>query len=148
MNPTDPGLAEPLLRGNNPLLPSSVLRVPVGQLARGASGDFEWARERLRVLSADSTAELEREYADMAKRQKDGLNDAQRYGQALAVMRGAAAVPRRPGRPWPACCRPARTTCGWHWAWARPNRVPDWARRPTPVSSSCCASTPTAGPWP
>ena len=88
VNPTDPGLAEPLLRGNNPLLPSSVLRVPVGQLARGASGDFEWARERLRVLSADSTAELEREYADMAKRQKDGLNDAQRYGQALAVMRG------------------------------------------------------------
>jgi predicted Zn-dependent protease len=88
VNPADPGLAEPLLRGNNPLLPSSVLRVPVGQLARGASGDFEWARERLRVLSADSTAELEREYADMAKRQKDGLNDAQRYGQALAVMRG------------------------------------------------------------
>jgi len=88
VSPADPGLAEPLLRGNNPLLPSSVLRVPVGQLARGASGDFEWARERLRVLSADSTAELEREYADMAKRQKDGLNDAQRYGQALAVMRG------------------------------------------------------------
>ncbi|QJP21209.1 M48 family metallopeptidase [Stenotrophomonas maltophilia] len=88
VNPADPDLAEPLLRGNNPLLPSSVLRVPVGQLARGASGDFEWARERLRVLSADSTAELEREYADMAKRQKDGLNDAQRYGQALAVMRG------------------------------------------------------------
>lgn len=89
VNPADPGLAEPLLRGNNPLLPSSVLRVPVGQLAPGASGDFEWARERLRVLSADSTAELEREYADMAKRQKDGLNDAQRYGQALAVMRGS-----------------------------------------------------------
>jgi beta-barrel assembly-enhancing protease len=88
VNPADPGLAEPLLRGNNPLLPSSVLRIPVGQLARGASGDFEWARERLRVLSADSTAELEREYADMAKRQKDGLNDAQRYGQALALMRG------------------------------------------------------------
>lgn len=88
VNPADPGLAEPLLRGNNPLLPSSVLRIPVGQLARGASGDFEWARERLRVLSADSTAELEREYADMAKRQKDGLNDAQRYGQALAVMGG------------------------------------------------------------
>ncbi len=88
VNPADPGLAEPLLRGNNPLLPSSVLRVPVGQLARGASGDFEWARAGARVLSADSTAEVEREYADMAKRQKDGLNDAQRYGQALAVMRG------------------------------------------------------------
>ncbi|MCF3548038.1 M48 family metalloprotease [Stenotrophomonas maltophilia] len=88
VDPADPGLAEPMLRGNNPLLPSSVLRIPMGQLARGASGDFDWARERLRVLSADSTPELEREYADLAKRQKDGLNDAQRYGQALAIMRG------------------------------------------------------------
>ncbi len=102
VNPADPGLAEPLLRGNNPLLPSSVLRVPVGQLARGASGDFEWARERLRVLSADSTAELEREYADMAKRQKDGLNDAQRYGQAGGHARRPQrchAGPADPGQP-------------------------------------------------
>lgn len=91
VDPTDPSLAEPLLRGNNPLLPSSVLRIPMGQLSRGASGDFDWARERLRVLSADSTPELEREYADLAKRQKDGLNDAQRYGQALAVMRSGRA---------------------------------------------------------
>lgn len=91
VDPTDPSLAEPLLRGNNPLLPSSVLRIPMGQLSRGASGDFDWARERLRVLSADSPPELEREYADLAKRQKDGLNDAQRYGQALAVMRSGRA---------------------------------------------------------
>ncbi|HDS1137524.1 TPA: M48 family metallopeptidase [Stenotrophomonas maltophilia] len=91
VDPADPSLGEPLLRGNNPLLPSSVLRFPIGQLNRGASGDFDWARERLRVLSADSTPELEREYADLAKRQKDGLNDAQRYGQALAVMRGGRA---------------------------------------------------------
>lgn len=91
VDPTDPSLAEPLLRGNNPLLPSSVLGIPMGQLSRGASGDFDWARERLRVLSADSTPELEREYADLAKRQKDGLNDAQRYGQALAVMRSGRA---------------------------------------------------------
>lgn len=91
VDPADPSLGEPLLRGNNPLLPSSVLRLPIGQLNRGASGDFDWARERLRVLSADSTPELEREYADLAKRQKDGLNDAQRYGQALAVMRGGRA---------------------------------------------------------
>ena len=55
MDPADPSLGEPLLRGNNPLLPSGVLRLPIGQLNRGASGDFEWARERLRVLSADST---------------------------------------------------------------------------------------------
>ena len=88
VDPADPSLSEPLLRGSNPLLPGSVLRIPVGQLSRGASGDFDWARERLRVLSADTTADLEREYADLGKRQKDGLNDAQRYGQALAVMRG------------------------------------------------------------
>ncbi|WP_196769956.1 M48 family metalloprotease [Stenotrophomonas maltophilia] len=88
VDPADPTLSEPLLRGSNPLLPSSVLRVPVGQLSRGPSGDFDWARERLRVLSADSTGEVEREYADLGKRQKSGLNDAQRYGQALAVMRG------------------------------------------------------------
>ncbi len=91
VDPADPSLGEPLLRGNNPLLPSSVLRFPIGQLNRGASGDFDWAHERLRVLSADSPPELEREYADLAKRQKDGLNDAQRYGQALAVMRGGRA---------------------------------------------------------
>ncbi|MEG0183929.1 MAG: M48 family metalloprotease [Stenotrophomonas sp.] len=88
VDPADPTLGDPLLRGSNPLLPGSVLRVPIAQLSRGASGDFEWARERLRVLSADSTPELEREYSDLARRQKDGLNDAQRYGQSLATMRG------------------------------------------------------------
>jgi len=88
VNPADPSLGEPLLRGSNPLLPSTVLRLPIGQLSRGASGDFDWARERLRVLSADTTPDLEREYADLARRQKDGLTDAQRYGQALAAMRG------------------------------------------------------------
>ncbi len=91
VNPADPSLSEPLLRGANPLLPSSVLRLPIGQLSRGASGDFDWARERLRVLSADTTPDLEREYADLARRQKDGLTDAQRYGQALAAMRGGRA---------------------------------------------------------
>lgn len=88
VDPADPTLGDPLLRGINPLLPGSVLRVPIGQLSRGASGDFNWARERLRVLSADSPAELQREYTDLARRQKDGLDDAQRYGQALATMRG------------------------------------------------------------
>ncbi|WP_199912226.1 M48 family metalloprotease [Stenotrophomonas sp. ZAC14D2_NAIMI4_7] len=88
VNPADPSLSEPLLRGNNPLLPGSVLRLPIGQLNRGPSGDFDWARERLRVLSGDNSGEVDREYADLAKRQKNGLTDAQRYGQALAGMRG------------------------------------------------------------
>lgn len=88
VDPADPTLGDPLLRGSNPLLPGSVLRLPIGQLSRGASGEFDWARERLRVLSADTTPDLEREYSDLAKRQKDGLTDAQRYGQALANLRG------------------------------------------------------------
>ncbi|KAF1013797.1 MAG: Beta-barrel assembly-enhancing protease [Stenotrophomonas maltophilia] len=86
VNPSDPSLAEPLLRGNNPLLPSTVLTIPMGQLSRGSSGQFDWARERLRVLSAPTVADLDREYADLARRQKDGLTPAQRYGQALAQM--------------------------------------------------------------
>ncbi|WMJ68022.1 M48 family metalloprotease [Stenotrophomonas sp. 24(2023)] len=86
VNPSDPSLAEPLLRGGNPLLPSTVLSLPLGQLSRGSSGQFEWARERLRVLSAGTPAELDREYADLGRRQKAGLTAPQRYGQALAKM--------------------------------------------------------------
>ncbi len=95
VDPADPSLGEPLLRGNNPLLPGSVLRLPIGQLNRGASGDFEWARERLRVLSADSTPELEREYADLAKRQK-GVAD---QGRGMHRPCRCRPGPADPGRP-------------------------------------------------
>ncbi len=97
VNPTDPALSEPLSRRGNPLLPLS-LQVPLGQLSRGPSGNFDWARERLRVLSAATPAELTREYQGLARSQPQGLTPAQRYGAALAELRtgtsGAASAAR------------------------------------------------------
>ncbi|MDV3469424.1 M48 family metalloprotease [Stenotrophomonas sp. C3(2023)] len=97
VNPADPALSEPLSRRGNPLLPLS-LQVPLGQLSRGPSGNFDWARERLRVLSATTPAELTREYQGLARSQPQGLTPAQRYGAALAELRtgtsGAASAAR------------------------------------------------------
>ena len=67
---------------DNPLLPTS-LRIN-GALAHGDSGQFAWARERLRVLSADTPDAAIREYERMRRNRK--LNDAQRYGLALARL--------------------------------------------------------------
>lgn len=64
----------------NPLLPGNLNPVPTG--ARGDTGDFAWAKERLRVLSAETPERALREYADLARRHP--LDDAERYGQALA----------------------------------------------------------------
>ena len=70
--------------GSNPLLPPglSIATTTGGQRAQGATGDFGWARERLRVLSADTPAQAIREYQQM--RGKEPLNDARRYGLAIA----------------------------------------------------------------
>jgi predicted Zn-dependent protease len=65
---------------DNLLLPSS-LHV-VASSGGGDSGQFRWARERLRVLSADTPAMAVREYERIARHSK--LDDAQRYGLALA----------------------------------------------------------------
>ena len=65
---------------DNLLLPSS-LHV-VASAGGGDSGQFRWARERLRVLSADTPAMALREYERIARSSK--LDDAQRYGLALA----------------------------------------------------------------
>lgn len=72
----------------NPLLPSSLR---IGSLATAAAGTaFPWARERLRVLSADTPAAAVREYAAMAR--TAALDDPQRYGLALArLLDGQAA---------------------------------------------------------
>jgi predicted Zn-dependent protease len=48
---------------------------------------FAWARERLRVLSAPSPIEALREYDALAKAAGGKLDDAQRYGHALAQLR-------------------------------------------------------------
>lgn len=70
----------------NPLLPSS-LRLPTSAPVSGDTGQFDWARERLRVLSADNPGMAIREYESI-RRQENGLSDAQRYGLALARLLG------------------------------------------------------------
>lgn len=47
---------------------------------------FRWAQERLRVLSAPTSAAALNEYDTLAKRQPDGLDPAQRHGVALARL--------------------------------------------------------------
>ncbi len=72
---------------NNPLLPSH-LALGSGGLGAGPSGDFGWVRERLRVLSAPDPAAALREYRAMERAPGFHTSDAQRYGLALAQMRG------------------------------------------------------------
>jgi predicted Zn-dependent protease len=72
------------MSSNNPLLPPG-LRITTGARSRqgqGSTGDFGWARERLRVLSAPTPAQAIREYQQM--RTKQPLDEARRYGLAFA----------------------------------------------------------------
>lgn len=71
----------------NPLLPGS-LNVSVGELAKGGTGQFDWAKERLRVLSAETPNAAVREYERIRQGSATGLTDAQEYGLALARMYG------------------------------------------------------------
>ena len=70
---------------SNPLLPAGLRIQTAGPRGRGATGDFGWARERLRVLSATTPAQAIREYQQMQARKP--LDDAQRYGLAYAYLR-------------------------------------------------------------
>lgn len=93
--------------GDNPLLPSG-LNVTGTALNTGATGLFDFARERLRVLSADTPALALREYQRIAD--VGTLDDAQRYGQAIANLRAnnagvaasalASLLARRPDDRW------------------------------------------------
>lgn len=69
---------------SNPLLPAGLQVSTTGARARGDTGDFGWARERLRVLSANTPAQAIREYQQMQAKQP--LDDAQRYGLAFAQL--------------------------------------------------------------
>ncbi|MCD9027592.1 M48 family metalloprotease [Luteimonas sp. BDR2-5] len=82
--PLDGAIDASLRIADNPMLPAS-LRVSVtgGNAPDGAQ--FGWARERLRVLSADTAAAAIREYEAM--RRTAPLTDAQRYGLAVARLR-------------------------------------------------------------
>ncbi|MEL3954563.1 MULTISPECIES: M48 family metalloprotease [Stenotrophomonas] len=90
VNPSDPALSDPLVRRSNPLLPAS-MQISVNSLSRGSTGQFEWARERLRVLSADTPGDVIREYESLQRAQKNGLTEPQRYGLALGRLRNSAA---------------------------------------------------------
>ena len=114
---------------DNPLLPSS-LRISSAAM-RGDSGQFPWARERLRVLSADTPDAAVREYEQM--RRSKPLTDAQRYGLALARLQdGKPAPPRRRTRA--AAGRTSRRISGSPWRWAKPKHAR--ARSPRPMHAS------------
>lgn len=93
--------------GTHPLLPDG-LQLPPGSLRHDSSLRFGWARERLRVLSADTPDAAIREYTAM--REAHPLDEAQQYGLAIAYLRdnqGAAAMAAlepllaaHPADPW------------------------------------------------
>ncbi|TDK33434.1 M48 family metalloprotease [Luteimonas terrae] len=82
--PIEGGYEAPLRAMDNPLLPASFRLDPAA--ARAIDGSqFGWARERLRVLSANTPAAAIREYEAM--RRSGALSDAERYGLAIARLR-------------------------------------------------------------
>lgn len=91
----------------NPLLPAS-LQLPADSFSRAGNGQFAWARERLRVLSAITPQAALQEYNQLERAAP--LDAAQRYGRALALMLGGQAgaaaagiaplLASRPGDTW------------------------------------------------
>ena len=77
------GLPDSLRIGDNPLLPPGFSLS--GALDPGDSRVFGWARERLRVLSANTPEAAVREYERIARAGE--LDDPQRYGLAFARLR-------------------------------------------------------------
>jgi len=72
----------------NLLLPSQIdIDRALSGPARGKSGHFDWAQERIRALTAPTTAALIQHYQQLHRSQPGGLNDAQRYGQIIARLR-------------------------------------------------------------
>jgi predicted Zn-dependent protease len=92
--------------GDNPLLPAG-FQVGGGALS-GGTGQFDFARERLRVLTAETPSMALNEYERLAKAAP--LDDAQRYGRALAKLRAnraneaaatfSALLQEHPGDRW------------------------------------------------
>jgi predicted Zn-dependent protease len=86
------------------------MSVSMATLSKGASGQFDWARERLRVLSADTPTQAIGEYERIRQSTGKSLSDAQKYGMALARLRAnspAAAIvelqpllDKHPGNLW------------------------------------------------
>jgi predicted Zn-dependent protease len=92
-------------RSDNPLLPGNL---SIQASAGGDDGQFAWAQERLRALSADTPAQAIREYEQMGR--AGALTDAQRYGLAVAQIRAgkgpaaagelASLLAEHPGNLW------------------------------------------------
>ncbi|MES2669098.1 MAG: M48 family metalloprotease [Pseudomonadota bacterium] len=76
----DPGST---ITSENPLFPSS-LRV-AGPVRTNDNVQFGWARERIRVFSANTTTDAIREYEQQGRSKP--LTDAQRYGLSVARYR-------------------------------------------------------------
>ena len=84
-NQLEPAVAVSASVGSGNLLLPPGLQIATrssGSQGLGATGDFGWARERLRVLSASTPAQAVREYQQMRARQP--LDEVQRYGLAIA----------------------------------------------------------------
>ncbi|NUT16337.1 MAG: M48 family metallopeptidase [Cupriavidus sp.] len=91
---------------NNPLLPGN-LSPSLAMQTSGGTGRFDFARERLRVLSASTPRDAIREYEQLGGGKS---SDAQRYGLAVARLRAnqagtaatdlAALLQKHPGDTW------------------------------------------------
>lgn len=91
---------------DNPLLPGG-LKIDAA-LDSGGTGVFPFARERLRVLSAESPSQAIRDYERLADARP--LTEAERYGMAVAKTRAhqagaavttlSALLQERPGHHW------------------------------------------------
>jgi hypothetical protein len=124
--------------GNNPLLPFA-FTAAAPSAAAAPVRMFDWARERLRVLSADSPDKAMREATKQLADAGAGATDAQRYAVALAQSRNGFPAPRTtPSRRWPGripatCSSPSR--------WPK---TPRWASTRTwraSASRSCLPAT-------
>ena len=89
LDPTGAATALP----DNPLLPANLRLAGDVLSASGPTGQFDWARERLRALSAATPDVAIREYEGLRRSQPKGLSDAQQYGLALAWMQNRSGDP-------------------------------------------------------
>lgn len=95
------------LTSDNPLLPGG-LRID-GSAGTGPTGLFDYARERLRALSAPTPSVAIREYGDLKRARV--LTDAEQYGLAVAYLEAGqprdalpllqAVAAHRPADTWP-----------------------------------------------
>ncbi|TQM18008.1 putative Zn-dependent protease [Pseudoxanthomonas sp. 3HH-4] len=81
------GVTLPESRSDNPLLPIPVT-LPTQVFQRGDTGQFDWARERLRALSASTPSAAVREYETLRRQAGKPLTASQRYGLAIAHLQG------------------------------------------------------------